>query len=66
MKPTPQELILSTKIDLRLIDLDLSPELMGHIKEYNLCSYKIPYNSSDNIFFSLVYYIILSWITVTS
>jgi hypothetical protein len=35
----PQELILSTKLYLRLIDLDLSPELMGHIKEYNLCSY---------------------------
>ena len=26
---TPQELILSTKLNLRLIDLDLSPELMG-------------------------------------
>ena len=26
---TPQELILSTKSNLRLIDLDLSPELMG-------------------------------------
>ena len=32
MKPTPQELILSTKIYLRLIDLDLSPELMGPIR----------------------------------
>ena len=26
---TPQELILSTKSNHRLIDLDLSPELMG-------------------------------------
>jgi hypothetical protein len=29
---TPQELILSTKLNLRLIDLDLSPELMGPIR----------------------------------
>jgi hypothetical protein len=29
---TPQELILSTKSNLRLIDLDLSPELMGPIR----------------------------------
>ena len=28
----PQELILSTKLNLRLIDLDLSPELMGPIR----------------------------------
>jgi hypothetical protein len=28
---TPQELILSTKSNPRLIDLDLSPELMGPI-----------------------------------
>ncbi len=39
MRLTPQELILSTKLYLRLIDLDLLPELMGPIKEYNLCSY---------------------------
>ena len=29
---TPQELILTTKLNLRLIDLDLSPELMGPIR----------------------------------
>ena len=29
---TPQELILSTKLNLRLIDLDLPPELMGPIR----------------------------------
>ena len=29
---TPQELILSNKSNLRLIDLDLSPELMGPIR----------------------------------
>jgi hypothetical protein len=28
----PHELILSTKLNLRLIDLDLSPELMGPIR----------------------------------
>jgi hypothetical protein len=32
MGVTPQELILSTKSNLRLIDLDLSPELMGPIR----------------------------------
>ena len=32
MRITPQELILSTKLNLRLIDLDLSPELMGPIR----------------------------------
>jgi hypothetical protein len=29
---TPRELILSTKLNLRLRDLDLSPELMGPIR----------------------------------
>jgi hypothetical protein len=39
MRITPQELILSTMLNLKLLDLDLSPELMDPIKEYNLCSY---------------------------
>ena len=60
MKITPQELILSTKLNIRLIDLDLSPEVMGPIRKIIIYAHIIPYNSSDNILYTLVYFIILS------
>jgi hypothetical protein len=45
MRITPQELILSTKLNLRLIDLDLSPELMGPIRKIIIYAHTIPCNS---------------------